>query len=250
MKRLILILLLFTVKISLAATPEDIFAQANEAYKRSEYIYAAELFEQIVDKGFISADLFYNLGNAYFKSNNLGRAILNYERALRLRPMDEDIQHNLSVARSRIVDRIEQRPMLFYERWWQATYNLQGVDGWAITTVIVLVFFLSSLGIYLFSRIVSLKKGSFFAALIFFIVLVHAFIFTIKQYNRITSHSEAVVLQARTTAKSAPSAQSTDLFLLHEGTKVSVRSSLGDWIEIALPNGSVGWVRSETTETI
>lgn len=250
MKRLVLILLLFSFKLSFAITPEELFAQANEAYQRSEYIYAAELFEQIVDKGFISADLFYNLGNAHFKSNNFGRAILNYERALRLRPMDEDIHHNLAVARSRIVDRIEQRPLLFYERWWQATYNLQGVDGWAITTVIVLVLFLSSLGIYLFSRIISIKKISFFAALIFFIFLVHSFIFTIKQYNRITSDKEAIVLQARVTAKSAPSAQSADLFLLHEGTKVSLRSTLGEWTEISLPNGSVGWIRGEAIETI
>ncbi len=250
MKRLIIILFALAAKAVFATTPHELFEEANNAYQRSEYAYSIELYEQILDKGLVSAELFYNLGNAYFKNNNLGPAILNYERALRLRPMDEDIIHNLEIARSRIVDRIEQRPLLFYERWWKATYNLQGVDGWAVTTIVLVILLLVSIVSYLFSRTMALKKTAFFSMLFLLILAIHSVIFTIKQHNRLFSQREAIIMQSRVTAKSSPATQSPDLFLLHEGAKIAVRSSLGQWYEIALPNGTVGWIKAEAMEII
>ena len=250
MKRLIIVLFAITVKAVFATNPNELFEEANNAYQRSEYAYSIELYEQILDQGLASAELYYNLGNAYFKNINLGPAILNYERALRLRPMDEDIIHNLEIARSRIVDRIEQRPLLFYERWWKATYNLQGVDGWAVTTIILIVLLLIFTATYLFSRTMTLKKSAFYSMLFLLILTIHSVIFTIKQHNRLFSEREAIIMQSRVTAKSSPALQSSDLFLLHEGAKISVRSTLGQWYEIALPNGTVGWVKEESLEII
>lgn len=250
MNRYITLILLLLFQHSFAAAPEELLEEANEAYTRSEYKYAAELYEQILTEGMVSADLYYNLGNAYFKSNQLGPAIVNFERALRLRPADEDASHNLAVARSRIVDSTEQRPQLFYERWWKAAYSLQGSDGWAVTSIILIIAFLAATSAYLFSKTVVWKKVSFYFMLLFFITGTLSLVFAQKQYNRFTSEKEAIIMQARVTAKSSPSAQSSDLFLMHEGTKVTIRNGLGEWKEISLPNGSVGWIKNESMEII
>ncbi|TVQ14223.1 MAG: tetratricopeptide repeat protein [Bacteroidetes bacterium] len=250
MKRYLILFLLVLVQHSYAATPNELLNEANEAYKRSEYSYAVELYEQILEEGLVSADLYYNLGNAYYKNNMIGPAILNYERALRLRPSDEDTAHNLALARSRIVDRLDQRPELFYDRWWRAAVSLQGSDGWAITSIILIIAFLGVTSVYLFSRTVILKKVSFYVMLLVFASGALSLIFAQKQYNRLTSEKEAIIMQTRVTAKSSPSAQSPDLFLMHEGTRVNIRNTLGDWKEISLPNGNIGWIRKESIEII
>lgn len=250
MKYVAFVLLLSSFFDTQAHSPQDLIRKANEAYGRSEYQYAIELYEQVIGEGLVAADLYYNLGNAYFKTNRTGKAILNYERALRYRPMDEDIQHNLQVARTRIVDRIDQRPLLFYERWWQNTYMMQSASGWAVTAIVLLCAFLFSVAVYLFSRTRVLKKTSFFLGIVLFLCMIFSFVFAQKQYNRLTGLQDAIVMQVRVTAKSSPSTQSPDLFLIHEGTRVHIRSDLGQWYEIRLPNGSVGWVKKDALEII
>jgi tetratricopeptide (TPR) repeat protein len=250
MKRSVIIVMLFPFLAAFANTPEELLNDANEAYKRSEYVYAIEKYEQILKQDLVSADLYYNLGNAYFKSNQIGPAILNYERALQLKPLDEDIRHNLTVARSRTIDRIDERPMLFYERWFMASWSLQSLDGWGITIIILLVLFLSTTSVYLFSRTISLKKTSFYIMILFFLLLGLSALSARKQYNRLNTEKEAIVMHPRVSAKSSPSPQSPDLFLLHEGTRVNIRTTLGQWYEITLPNGNVGWIKEETLEII
>ncbi|MFW5687410.1 MAG: tetratricopeptide repeat protein [Bacteroidota bacterium] len=251
MKRLIIIIALFVLMAGkLPANPDELLQQANEAYTRSEFGFAIELYEQILDMGYTSAELYYNLGNAYFRNNLMGAAILNYERALRMDPNNDDIRHNLAVARSRIVDRVESPPELFYERWWKLLWNMQSADGWAITSIVVIVLFLATTSLYLFSRRLIQKKAAFYSMLLLFLVAVFSLIFARKQYNRLTSGGEAIIMQTRVTAKSSPSNQSGDLFLIHEGTKVNIRNILGEWREISLPDGSVGWIKEETMEII
>ncbi len=250
MKRFSVVLVLMMFRSIAWADTQQLFTEANEAYKRSEYGYAIELYEKILSEGMISANLYYNLGNAYFKNNRMGPAILNYERALRLKPMDEDIQHNISIARSRTIDRIEQRPLLFYERWWVGAISLQNTDGWGVTFLILITLMLCLTGLYLFSRTVGVKKIAFYSMLITLTFSILSLTFAHRQYNKQISKKEAVVMQARVTAKSSPALQSPDLFLLHEGTKVSIRSTLGQWTEISLPDGSVGWVRNDVFEII
>lgn len=230
--------------------PDDLIREANEAYSRSEYSHAIELYEQVLALDLAAPELYYNLGNAYFKNNRPGRAVLNYERAVRLDPSNENILHNLNVARSRLVDRVEQRPLLFYERWWRNTYMLQSASGWGITAVIILFFLLSATTVYLFSRTSGVKKTAFYTGIFLLLITGLSFIFAHKQYNRLTAENEAIILSPRVSAKSSPSQQSPDLFLVHEGTKVIIRNSLGEWIEIGLPDGNVGWIKKETFEVI
>ncbi|TVQ89113.1 MAG: tetratricopeptide repeat protein [Bacteroidetes bacterium] len=250
MKHLILLIFLFAFFDAHTTQPHTLIEQANEAYSRSEYSFAAELYQQVIEQGWESADLYYNLGNAYFKINRLGKAILNYERALRLRPNDEDIQYNLHVARNRIVDRIEKRPLLFYEKWWRNAYMMQSATGWGITGIVFLTLFLLLTSFFLFSRTRGIKKISFYTALLFLIFTALSLIFAQKQYNRLTADDQAIILSPRVAAKSSPTVQSPDLFLMHEGTKVQIRNTLGEWVEIRLPDGNVGWIKKETLEVI
>lgn len=230
--------------------PAQLIKEANEAYTRSEYSYAIELYEQVLEQGLEASELHYNLGNAYFKNNRLGPAVLHYERALKLDPTNENILHNLQLTRNRLVDRTDERPKLFYERWWQNIYMMQSATGWSITFIILLSLVLSLTAIYLFSRTRGVKRTSFYAAIIILLLTVFSIIFAQKQYNRLTAGNQAVIMNPRVSVKSSPSQQSPDLFLVHEGTKVYVRSSIGEWIEIGLPDGNVGWVKKETLEVI
>ncbi len=148
----------------------DLVEQANEAYIKGEYSYAIELYEEVIANQKEAAELYHNLGNAYFKETRLGPAILNYERALRLSPNDDNIRFNLEIARSRIADRIEPVPLIFYERWWKGFLNLQAVDGWAITGLIFLVIFLGCLSLYFFSRKTGFRKIGFSLSLFFLLM--------------------------------------------------------------------------------
>jgi tetratricopeptide (TPR) repeat protein len=251
MKRLLIHFILFiSVFHSVVASPQQLLQEANEAYKRSEFNYAVELYEQILQHDLESWELHYNLGNAYYKINRIGPAILHYERALRLKPLEDDIRYNLDIARSRTVDRMEQRPMLFYERWFLAAWTMQSLDGWAITIIILLVLLLTAISVYLFSKRVAIKKFSFYTMLFLFMMVIASAVFATKQYHKLNTEREAVVMQTRVTAKSSPSPQSPDLFLLHEGTKVFIRNTLGQWLEVVLANGNVGWIREEAVEII
>lgn len=248
-KVVFIILVVFTLGVK-AQTPREIWYEANQAYQRSEYSYAIELYEQLLEMDVVAADLYYNLGNAYFKNNNLGKAILNYERALKLNPSDDNIHHNLRIANNRTIDDVEQRAQLFYERWWRNTFMMQSANAWAIWGIMTLCLFLATTSVYLFSRTIGIKKSAFYFSLLLLSVTILSMIFAQKQYNRLNNTSEAIIMSPRVTAKSSPSAQSPDLFLVHEGTKVFIRSSLGDWYEINLANGNVGWIKRETIEII
>ena len=230
--------------------PDDLTKEANEAYSRSEYSHAIELYEQLLALDLEAPELYYNLGNAYFKNNLIGRAVLNYERAIRLDPSNENIIHNLNVARSRLIDKVEQRPLLFYETWWRNTYMLQSASGWGITAVIILFFFLSVTSVYLFSRTRGVKMTAFYTGIFLLLLTGLSFIFAQKQYNRLSAENEAIIMSPRVSAKSSPSQQSPDLFLVHEGTRVYIRNSIGEWVEIGLTDGNVGWIKKETLEVI
>lgn len=251
MKRFVILFVIFISGSSLfAQNANELFSEANDAYKNSEYSHAIQLYEQILESGRYSATLYYNLGNAYFKNNEIGKSILNYERALRINPSDKDIKYNLRIAKSQTVDKHQDRPLLFYERWWQNLYTMHNDTGWSFTGIFSLVVFLSLLVLYLISRSGSRKRIFFYSAIIFFFITTVSFIFARKQYNKQTDKSQAIIMNPRVTAKSSPSAESPDLFLVHEGTKVTIRSSINDWYEVTVQGGNVGWIRKDTFETI
>lgn len=243
--------LLLSQQVFAEALPADsLFRKANEAYKKELYQEAVEGYQSLIDSGWSSAGLFYNAGNAYFKTGQIPAAILYYEKALKLKPGDEDIAYNLQVANNMIVDKIEPVPELFYKKWWRGFYQLFPADTWAWLTVI---FFWLSLTLGLFFLLAvsrPVRKTVFFGALGFLILFAVSLTMSISKHHYEISHQSAIVFTPTVTVKSSPSPNSVDLFVVHEGTKVGLRDRVGDWYEIKIASGSVGWLPADALKPI
>ncbi len=233
-----------------ALSPDQIMEKANQAYIEEAYHEAISLYEQILDMEWESAYLYYNLGNAYFKEGITGKAILNYERALRINPNDDAIRHNLALTRQQVTDRIDPLPQLFFLDWRDAFVQLQPVDGWARTTIICIVLLMVSVGLFFVVRKKWQKKLGFAAALVMLLFTILGFYAASRQYHILYEKQEAIVMLPRLTAKSAPGERGIDLFLIHEGTKVEITGSLWEWYEVRLANGNIGWIKASGVEEI
>jgi len=225
-------------------------AKANKAYADGSYSIAAELYLKVAEEGYASPGLYYNLGNAFFKVNDYARAILWYERAKRLDPGNEDIDYNLNVANTKISDKIEPLPELFYKRWFTSMIRLFPVDAWARICTWLFIAGLAGLVVYLVSRVLILRKAGFWGAIILFFLSLFTFLFAWSGYRDTASTSEAIIFTPTITVKSSPDESSTDLFVLHEGTKVRLLDNIGSWYEIRIANGSVGWLPKTSLEKI
>ncbi len=234
----------------LEATPES----ASQAYRAQDYQKSILLYEDLVARGINedreSAQIYYNLGNAYFRDNQLGRAILNYEKALLLDPGDGDIRHNLRFARNRTEDRIDTAGSLFLTNWFTAVRNMLSSDAWAKLGIGLFVLFLACVAVFLFVRRLWARKTAFYAGLVLFVCLIVANIFSFSQKRERARRDTAVVMVGAARVNASPDENSNALFELHEGTKVKIRSYDGNWCEIEIANGSVGWTSKQNVEVI
>lgn len=235
---------------ALAQSPETIADSANAAYQRGDYFEASELYDSVYQMDYHSAPLYYNLANSYFKLDDIPRAILFYERALKLDPGNPDIRQNLAMASELTIDKIEKVPKLFYERWWQSLINSASADEWAVVTLTAFIIMLAGAGLFFFAGSLFLRKSGFYAGLLALIITVFSLIFALKQHNNRVKDKAAVVFNPAVTVKSSPDKSSVDLFVLHEGTKVYILDKVGKWYEINTDNGSVGWIEQEAVEVI
>lgn len=226
------------------------FNKANEAYAQEMYAEAIDLYEQILAVKYQSAELYFNLGNAYFKQGEIPSAILNYEKAKKLKPNDEDIDFNLNVANTKIVDKIEPVPELFLWNWWKSVYNIFSADAWAKISVICIFAFFVLFGFYLFSKIMTIRKTAFYSGIVVLFLTIFTFTVAYQKYHLLTSQQEAIVFTPTITIKSSPNPNSVDLFVLHEGSKVRIIERVGEWSEIKIANGSVGWLPTEALKNI
>lgn len=224
--------------------------EADSAYVRGQYQEAIKGYEALLKQG-ASADLYYNLGNAYYRTENITRAVLNYERALLLSPSDRDIYFNLQLARSKTIDKITPEQEMFFVTWYRSLVNLASVDGWARTALLALALAIVLVLIYLFSERIWLRKVGFFGAMALIVLFVISNVFAHQQKELLMNRSGAIVISSAVTVKSTPAKQGTDLFILHEGTKVTITdSSMKDWKEIRLADGKEGWIESDKIELI
>ncbi len=250
MKNNIFILFL-CVFLPLATMAQDsLFTRANEHYINGEYEQAIEAYEKLADAGYAAPELFFNLGNAYYKSHKLAPAILNYERAHLLDPKNGDILYNLELARSLRVDRVETIPEVFFIRWFQGLTMLLSSNTWAMMALALFFTALLLLFVYIFSTRIALRKTSFWVSIAFFILSVSAYTLSWAREKAITGNPEAIVMAPSLTAKSTPDESGNELFVVHEGLKVSVEDELDGWFEIKIPDGNKGWVRKEKIEKI
>jgi hypothetical protein len=224
--------------------------QANDLYSKGNFEAAAKKYELIVEHQGVATQLYYNLGNAYYKSNEIGRSILNFERALRLNPSFDDARYNLDIAQLKVVDNIVQAPTFFLGRWTENLIKLVSSNQWLFMSLTFFVLFLVAVFLFVFGNSRRIRKISFYAGIVLLGFTFTSFIFSGVRKNQLGTHNHAIIMSGVVTVKSSPDKSGTDLFQLHEGTKVSLKSTLGDWIEIRLGNGSIGWVKQECLEKI
>ena len=245
-KSAVLLLLLFIPLSGHAVTK----AEADSAYVRGQYQQAIKDYESLLKQG-ASADLYYNLGNAYYRSENITRAVLNYERALLLSPGDRDIRFNLQIARSKTIDKIVPESEMFFFTWYRSLVNLMSVDAWAWTALVSLALVIVLLLIYLFSDRIWLRKIGFFGGFVLLVLFALSNVFAWQQKQDLLYRKGAIVVSPSVTVKSTPAKNGTDLFILHEGTKVSITDgSMKGWTGIRIADGKEGWIESDMIEEI
>ncbi|MCL2072361.1 MAG: tetratricopeptide repeat protein [Marinilabiliaceae bacterium] len=224
--------------------------KANAYYSEGMFQDAIEVYEDILKTGMTSPELHYNLGNAYYRNGYLPAAILNFERALLLAPHDKDIRYNLDLAYSQITDKIETVEEFFLARWFAAVRGSTDSDHWAIVSIILFVLTFAALFVYFFSRSTAIRKITFFMALLFLIGSVTTLSFSYNQKQRLLKQNRAIVFAPSVTVRSSPDRSGTELFVLHEGTRVRILQTIGEWYEIELEDGNSGWMQANNLETI
>lgn len=233
-----------------ALTEAQLWDKANTAYINSDFHTAIDVYNQILARGLGSAKLYYNLGNACFKDDRLGEAILNYNRALRLAPGSDDIRYNLSVAEAMTKDNIEAIPEFFLVSWLRAVRHVMGCTSWSVLSLVALLSMLGLFLLYLLAQRLSLRKVGFYGTLVAFLVFVAATWFAAGERHEILDRSQAVVMSSSAAVKSSPDKSSTDLFVLHEGTKVTITDRLEEWCEVVIADGKKGWLEDAKVEVI
>jgi tetratricopeptide (TPR) repeat protein len=252
-KQYILILLLislFVSTVSSQGTNKDKFYQGVTYFSAGSYKEALQVWTDIYNTGYRSANLDYNIGNAYFKLNNVPYAILFYERANLLKPADEDINYNIQVAKTLIVDRFQEIPELFFIKWYNFVSLFLSTNTWAKISLTLFILFLLFLSLYFYSPRYRYKVIGFWLALFFIVMSLSSFAFSKRNKSLVYDSHKAIISIPVISGKSSPDKSGNDLFVLHEGTKVTIEDEVGEWTEIRLSDGNKGWVPLNTLTVI
>ena len=198
-----------------------------------------------------AAGIYYNLGNSYYKADDIARAILNYERALLLEPGNADIRANLEIARSKTVDKVVPVPEIFFVTWTKSLINSVSMKTWAGLGIAFFILLLISFALFFFSKQLIWKKAGFIGGIVFLVLVILSNVFAAQQKSELLDRNDAIILSPSVTVRSTPSESGTSLFILHEGHKVEVKDdSMREWKEIRLEDGKVGWVPATAIEVI
>lgn len=234
-------------------TPESVLTkqEADSLYDKGLYAEAADAYEAIIASNGVSADLYYNLGNAYYKLDEIARSILNYERALLLNQGDEDIRANLALARGKTVDKVTPPSEMFFVSWWRDFANMVSVDTWAVVAVVSFVLLLLGVAAYLFVEQIIVRKIGFYSAALFLLLTIVFNLSAMFQRESIMNRTTAIIMQPVVSVKSSPNDAGTDLFLIHTGSKVEILDdTMTDWAKIKLEEGKEGWVQTDVMAII
>lgn len=225
-------------------------AEGDSAYIHNDFASAIQIYENLLKKG-EAAEVYYNLGNSYYKADDIAKAILNYERALLLQPGNADIRANLEIARSKTIDKVVSVPEIFFVAWIKFLINSLSVDTWAKLGIMFFILLLVSFSLFFFSKQIVWKKTGFITGSIFLVFVIVSNVFASEQKNELMNRNQAIILSPSVTVRSTPSESGTSLFILHEGHKVEIKdNSMREWKEIRLEDGKVGWVPTSTIEII
>ena len=250
MIRTFLLMLVLALPLMTAQASDNRMVEANMLNGNGEYAKAIDKYEQILKTGVESPSLYFNLGYAHYKSGSLAPAILNFERARLLAPNDLDINYNLGLAYSQTVDKIDVVGDVFFVRWINGIKNKGTSNSWAIWFLISFALMIACAGFYFFGQYPFMRKIGFYigVGLLFFCCVTLSF--SMSQKSKLTNRNTAIVFSSVVTVTSSPDERGTELVVLHEGTKVSIVSRLGEWCEIELSDGNVGWLKMNAVEVI
>lgn len=247
--KILQLILIFSV-ISFGNDLENKFKEGTEYYLKGEYQKAINIYKTLNREGYQGLSLYYNLGNSYFRIGKIGLSILNYEKAKKLSPSDEDIVHNLNFANSKIVDRIETLPRFFIFDWWEKLLQLFNVSGWTYAAYIFYTLILISIGYYYFAGSLQRQRVAFYSGVLSSFLLAITIILLLVNLNREINVKYAIVVEPAAAVKFAPDQNSKDAFIVHEGLKVTAEDNIEDWVKIRLIDGKVGWMKQSELEII
>ncbi|MBI4428120.1 MAG: tetratricopeptide repeat protein [Ignavibacteriales bacterium] len=234
-----------------AQSPEELFSKGNESYRSGQFQAAVKEYESIINQGYSSSELYFNIGNAYFRLNKIAPAVLAYERAARIRPGDPDIVHNLKLANLKIIDRIDPVPELFIFQWMRIFGSLLSHESATTGFIMSWALMFISLSILSILKQVSfLSMTRWVVAVSLACVVAFGGFMGIHSWEASAGQNQAIIMAPVVTAKSSPDDQGVDAFVIHEGLKVQTSDAIADWKKIILPDGKVGWIRSDQCKTI
>jgi tetratricopeptide (TPR) repeat protein len=251
--RLILIIFLLIIPCYLSISQESqkmTFSKGSELFTAGKYQEALDQWLALYKSGTRSPSLDYNIGNAYFKLNNIPGAILYYERALLLKPADEDISYNLQIARTLVVDKFVAIPEIFFVSWYNFISLTLSTNMWARISLTSFILFLLLFSLYIYSSRYRYKVIGFWVAIIMLLVSISSVSFSIRNRSMVFNNRQAIIFNPQVNGKSSPDNSGTDLFILHEGTKVTIEDGVADWYEIRLSDGNKGWVPANCLEKL
>lgn len=253
MKRFLYIVtaLLLTANVCAEAqTVKELWETGNQAYLDENYQKATQDYETIRALGYESDNLYLNLGNAYFKRGMVGKALLNYNRALRFSPSDKDVLYNISIANKYVQDKIDVIPTFFLQRWMNELRSSITSNAWAGMSLVFFTLMLVAILVYLLTSTLKWRKIGFYGALGLLALFVISAWLAGSQRKILLNPDKAIIMSSAAPVKSSPDQSSKDLFVLHEGTKVAVKDSLGDFREIEISDGNKGWIEAKAIEMI
>jgi tetratricopeptide (TPR) repeat protein len=245
MKRALLISGLSMFLAVLQATPDSLFRAANQLYQEGKYELALETYGEIILSGYESADLYYNMGNAAYRSNSIGYAILYFEKTLKLDPSHEDAANNLEFASRYRVDTFEEVPELFLRTWIRSFFLILPERSWSILALFLFVLIICTVLMYIYARKLGLKKLGFYVALISIFLFFLSFTGALRHHRSMVNPDSAIILSPSVVVRSTPSESGTELFILHEGTRVKIKEGVTGWQNIRVIDGREGWIPAD-----
>lgn len=223
---------------------------ADDEYAKGNYQQAIKDYQEILKAG-VSSEIYYNLGNAYYRTDNITQALLAYERALQLSPGDNEIRFNLQYARSKTIDKITPETEMFFVTWYNSLVNFTSVDRWANTAIVSIVMALLLILVFLFAPQMWARKSGFYGSAVFLLLFAFANLFAFQQKHELETKQGAIVIAPTVNVKKTPAASGTDVFVIHEGTRVDITDrGMKQWRGIKLADGREGWLKTSQIEEI
>lgn len=226
-------------------------AEADGMYEKEQFADAAKAYEALLKSEGEAVEIYYNLGNCYYKMDKIPLAVLNYERALLLSPGDDDIRANLALARGKTIDKVVPPSEMFFVTWWRNLTICISIDTWAIIGIISFILMLAGVLLYMLSTHLLIRKIGVYGAMALLVITLISNLAAVSQHLGLKNRNTAIILAPSVTVKSSPSDSGTDLFVIHEGSKVEILDgSMKEWMEVKFEEGKQGWIPVNTAEKI